>query len=212
MKKIPTLALLFAVLVVLPACAPEGASQQAAEAPQSAVPALPSLADAAGAQAPLGTAPDFTLATLAGDSLRRSELQGKATLVNFWATWCRPCAEEMPKLQRLHLEHGERGLVVIGVSKDDPHQGLGPVAAYVLHVGVTYPILTGGDRISRAWGGIGKLPTTFLIDGQGTVVRRYVGGAAPALEALIADVEAYLDGRPLGEPYYPATPDPEPGP
>ncbi len=161
---------------------------------------------------PTETAPRLIGKDLDGRWVEVDWSQGKLTLVNFWATWCRPCAEEMPKLQRLHLEHGERGLVVIGVSKDDPHQGLGPVAAYVLHVGVTYPILTGGDRISRAWGGIGKLPTTFLIDGQGTVVRRYVGGAAPALEALIADVEAYLDGRPLGEPYYPATPDPEPGP
>ena len=154
-------------------------------------------------------APTIAGVTVSGDRIRVDWSKSRLTLVNFWATWCQPCLTEMPRLESLYKRHGEDGFDVVGVATDDSPEAAGRVTAFLARVPVSYTIVLGGKQVSRAWGGIGLLPTTFLVDEHGTVLRRYPGAAEEAVEAVTADVEAYLAGRPLGEPFYPQEPEPE---
>ncbi len=146
-------------------------------------------------------APPVVGEDLSGNLVRLDWGASELTLVNFWATWCPPCLREIPLLEELHDRHSAQGLRVVGVCKDR----LSPaeIAAWLEPLGVSYTIFTDGRFISRAWGGVGVLPTSFLVDREGVVLRRYVGGAEEGTAALARDVEAYLAGEPLGPPYVP---------
>jgi thiol-disulfide isomerase/thioredoxin len=130
--------------------------------------------------------------------------QFKATLVNFWGTWCAPCRTEMPVLQDLFARRSEDGLDVIGVY-DEP-QPAQKIDEFLRPLGVQYVILKAGRRVNRDWGGIGVLPTSFLIGPDGKILRRYVGATPEQTAGLVYDIEAVLDGRPLGPIVYPAPP------
>ncbi|MBM4184598.1 MAG: TlpA family protein disulfide reductase [Gemmatimonadetes bacterium] len=123
-------------------------------------------------------APAFTLAMLAGDTLSVRALQGRAVLLNVWATWCVPCREEMPALQRVHEALADSGLVVIGVSIDG-RRAEADVARFVEEVGIGFPIaLDPSGSVQDVFRTIG-VPETFLIDRQGRIVRRWVGQFEP---------------------------------
>lgn len=131
-----------------------------------------------------GRVPDYELVTLAGDTIRSTELQGKVVVVNFWATWCPPCRLEMPTLQRLHERRAGDGVVVLGFSTDVGADAA--VRAFLAEREITYPVgvATAGHR--SAFGGIPGVPTTFLIDGEGVVRHKVVGYfAGPALNAAV---------------------------
>jgi thiol-disulfide isomerase/thioredoxin len=117
---------------------------------------------------------DIALADLSGATRRLSELDGKPRLINFWATWCGPCVEEMPLLQALHQERGDE-LHVIGIALDEPEQ----VRRFVAELGVNYTILLdrpGPADASVAFGDTrGVLPYTVLLDAQGRMVDRHFG-------------------------------------
>jgi thiol-disulfide isomerase/thioredoxin len=130
--------------------------------------------------------------------------KNKATLVNFWATWCEPCKAEMPSLQKLYAERAEQGLAIIGVlmdpvADDSLREFLDPLA-------VTYPIVRPHRAVNADWGGLVTFPTTFLIDAQGRIVRRYVGATPEQIAGLARDVEAFLAGQPLGTMVVPDKP------
>jgi cytochrome c biogenesis protein CcmG/thiol:disulfide interchange protein DsbE len=117
------------------------------------------------------------------------DLRGRVVLLNIWATWCPPCREEIPVLQALHEAHAADGLEVVGVSVDAAGEAAA-VARFVDQVGVTYPIwLDPQERVSSVFRTTG-VPTTMLIDRQGTLVWRHVGPVAandPELTRLIAE-------------------------
>jgi thiol-disulfide isomerase/thioredoxin len=125
--------------------------------------------------------PDFTLVDLNGETVRFSDLQGQAVVLNFWATWCPPCRREMPLLDAIHKEYASRGLSVVGI---DVGEDRGAVRRYVESIGVAYPIWvdapnsrTGTDSsqsIHVRFGGVG-LPTTIFIDPAGIVRNRHLG-------------------------------------
>ncbi len=118
-------------------------------------------------------APDFTLPTLSGQSLRLSDLRGKAVLLNFWATWCVPCRTEMPAIEELYQRYKDRGLEVIGVNLDV--LSTAGVETFLKEVKVTFPIVLDPSWVaSRAYRVVG-LPTSYLIDRSGNVVVREVG-------------------------------------
>jgi thiol-disulfide isomerase/thioredoxin len=118
--------------------------------------------------------PRLTLATLDGPPRALASWDGKPRLVNFWATWCGPCVEEMPLLDRMHRELDGR-LHVIGVALDDP----AAVRRFVADTGVSYPILldTPGpaDASVRFGDTRGVLPYSVLIDAEGRIVARKLG-------------------------------------
>jgi len=155
---------------------------------------------------PLALAPNDPAPTVGGVDLQGAPRRldwgsHRLSLVNFWASWCAPCQRELPRLQQLYAKYGEQGLQVVGISKD--RLSAVEIAAWLEPLGIEYTILLDGGLVSRAWGGVGTLPTTFLIDERGIVLRRYVGGAKAAIEAVERDVEAFMEGRPLGPPYLP---------
>jgi len=118
-------------------------------------------------------APPLHLPTLAGGEVDRESYRGRVVVVNFWATWCPPCVEEMPSLERLHRALGGEGLVVLGVAVDEDSAAL---QDFVGRAGVTFPVLRdrGGRGPAAAWRTTGY-PETFVLDGSGRIVRKIVG-------------------------------------
>ena len=140
-------------------------------------------------------APVLSAATLDGPVERTYFNGSKATLVNFWATWCEPCKDEMPALQDLYVRRGADGLQVVGVHLLG--RQVDEINAFLEERGIGYPIRLGDTDDAERWT-VGLLPTSFLIDGEGVVVRRYVGATPEQIAGLVADVEAWLDGERLG--------------
>jgi peroxiredoxin len=119
-------------------------------------------------------APGFELPTLGGGLERLDSYRGRVLFVNFWATWCTPCREEAPALQRLHARLQADGFAVLGVSIDEP-DAEEKVRSFVQQLGLTFPILLDADqRVYRAYQAYG-VPETFLVDRGGRVVERFIG-------------------------------------
>jgi thiol-disulfide isomerase/thioredoxin len=113
-------------------------------------------------------AADFELQDLNGNAVRLSDFQGKAIVLDFWATWCGPCRREIPSLIQFQKEYGAQGLQVIGVSMDD--SGRDAIAPFVRRAGINYIVLLGDNRVSSLYGGIEILPTTYYISRDGNVL------------------------------------------
>jgi peroxiredoxin len=109
-------------------------------------------------------APDFELKTLTGDSVKLSDLKGKKVMLNFWATWCPPCKEEMPAMEKLHKEAGE-DLLILAVNID-PHLD---VQGFVNENKLTFPILLDTDDTVNEKYQILSIPTTYFIDSKGII-------------------------------------------
>jgi len=120
-----------------------------------------------------GPAPDFTLESLNGGSMRLSDLRGKAVLLNFWATWCGPCKIETPWLVELQNKYGPQGLQVVGVAMDD--SGKEDIAKFAKDMGVNYPVLLGKEAVGDAYGGVPALPESFFIGRDGKIVDKIIG-------------------------------------
>jgi cytochrome c-type biogenesis protein len=126
--------------------------------------------------------PDVTFQDLQGNKVDLASMKGKVVLVNFWATWCDPCRAEIPILIGLQKQYGGQGYVTLGVAMDD--DGKKVVDPFVEKsrfdvngqpTAMTYPILLGNDDISTKFGGLLGMPTTFLINREGKIAKRYIG-------------------------------------
>ena len=127
--------------------------------------------------APASVVP-LTMETIDGELLDLSDLRGKVVLVNFWATWCGPCREEIPYFASLTERYPEH-LVVIGVSEDAG--GVDMVEAFADQYGVNYPIVMSTPEIKRAFPGVFALPTSFVVDPDGQMVQTHVGLISPVI-------------------------------
>jgi peroxiredoxin len=129
-------------------------------------------------------APDFSLETLEGNTMRLSDLRGKAVLLNFWATWCGPCKIEMPWFVDLQKQYGSQGLQIVGVAMDDASKE--DIGKFAKDMGVNYPILIGKESVGDQYGGVPALPETFLISRDGKIVDKIIGlrGKADIEEAI----------------------------
>ena len=118
--------------------------------------------------------PDFNLpSVLDKEVVDIRDFRGKVVLINFWATWCGPCIQEIPSLVNMQDEFGPQGFSVIGISMD---QG-GPrvVNKMMKKLGVNYPVVIGNNKLSSGFGGVFGVPTSFLVDRAGNVIKRFTG-------------------------------------
>ena len=141
-------------------------------------------------------APPIELPLYGGGALSLADYAGKPVVLNFWASWCGPCRQEAPLLQRLSEEYAERGVVFIGVNIQDAESD---ARAYLAEYGVTYP--NAHDErgaISVDYGVIG-IPVTFFINRVGIVERRWVGGVRETRLRLWID-ELARGAPPSGDP------------
>ncbi len=119
-------------------------------------------------------APDFTLQNTDGDTVTLSELRGSPVMINFWATWCGPCGEEMPYLQEIYDIYTPMGLVFLSV---DTGESADKVRGYLTDRSLTFPVLLDSDqKVSLDKYGLQYLPTTVLIDEDGIILKMPFGG------------------------------------
>ncbi|HET9951508.1 MAG TPA: TlpA disulfide reductase family protein [Candidatus Eisenbacteria bacterium] len=147
-------------------------------------------APAAGGNGEPGTqAPGYELADLTGKMVSNQEFAGKVVILDFWATWCPPCREEIPHFVQLQSKYRDQGLVIVGLSLDAG--GAKDVAPFAEEHNVNYPMLIGNDDVAKAYGGVNSIPTTFVIDRTGKIVKRFVGFTPPEVfEQTIAPLLA----------------------
>ena len=136
-------------------------------------------------------APDFSLDTLDGNKVTLSELRGTVVVINFWATWCLPCREETPTLQKSYEQYKDSGVLILGVDLTN-QDSMNDVSAFVQEFKLSYPILLDRDgSVSNTLYQIKGLPSTFFVDREGIIRTVLVGG--PMSETFIrSKIEALL--------------------
>ena len=118
-------------------------------------------------------APDFTLNDLSGRPVTLSSLQGKVVLLNFWATWCPPCREEIPSMVELNRIMQGKPFQMVAVSIDEG--GAAAVTSFLTNAGVTLPVLMDGDgKVAKRYGTTG-VPETFVINKKGVILKKIIG-------------------------------------
>ena len=136
-------------------------------------------------------APRYAAISLAGDSVHLDQSRGRVVLLNVWATWCRPCRDEIPILQALHARYASRGLHVVGVSVDARGEE-DTIREFATDFRMTYPLwLDPNERVQSTFLAIG-VPATFLIDRGGVLRWRHVGPVRPTDSTLVREIERAL--------------------
>jgi cytochrome c biogenesis protein CcmG/thiol:disulfide interchange protein DsbE len=118
-------------------------------------------------------APDWTLPDVDGKPVKLSNFSGKVVILNFWATWCPPCTEEIPTLVEIQKEYGGKGVVVVGVSVDDG--GVAIVRSFLNQNRLNYPVVLASRLVTDIYDSTGAIPTTYLIDRNGKVAHVQLG-------------------------------------
>ncbi len=139
-----------------------------------------------------GPAPEITLKDLQGQEIKLSDLRGKVVLLNFWATWCKPCKDEMPAMQASYDKLRGQGLVVLAVNELEDTE---KVIEHVRKHGHTFPVVMDHDNhVANRYGVLG-LPASFLVDRQG-IVREKIMGSLLTEERIADLVRRYGDSVP----------------
>jgi peroxiredoxin len=167
MKKLPFMFLLFGMLLLITAC---GKGPQVAEVGKPA--------------------PDFSLVDLNGKTWTLSDLKGQVVFVNFWATWCPPCREEMPSMQKLYstLPRDKFKMLAI-LNKDKPEVA----RSFAVKRGLTMPILNDQDNNVGSKYGLTGLPETFIIDKTGVLRNKVIGPAKWDSPAIVQMLTNYIN-------------------
>ncbi|MEK6744006.1 MAG: TlpA disulfide reductase family protein [Nitrospirota bacterium] len=134
-------------------------------------------------------APEFRLLSLEGKEISLSSYRGKVVMVHFWATWCPPCVEELPTLERLHRAYFGKNLEILAVSVDEG--GAGAVGQFMQRNKFALPVLLNPDQsVARSYGTL-KFPETYLVDREGIVRKKIIGAAdwmSPAAHEIIQNM------------------------
>ena len=130
---------------------------------------------------------NFALQDMSGKTVKLSDYTGKVVVLEFWATWCPPCRESIPGLEKLHKLYKKKGLVVLAVSVDQG--GWEEVKSFVAQQGITYRVLKGTEDVSMQYQ-VRSIPMTLLLNKEGKITKRYLGGGYD--EDLEKDVKTIL--------------------
>ena len=132
-------------------------------------------------------APSFDLAGTEGIRHRLGDFAGRPLLIHFWASWCPPCRKELPDFAAFHRENREKGVAVVGIAVDE---AVPAIKKLVAESGVGYPVVLGDRKLQADYGGIRAVPTTFVIDKAGTIVKKHLGMMSKAdLEAAVKAIK-----------------------
>lgn len=137
-------------------------------------------------------APDFTLETLAGETVNLHKLRGKKVILNFWATWCPPCKAEMPHMQSFYsklTDEDQVELIAVNVT-DSEKMGIEAVEDFVDSYKLTFPIPLDETAQATKLYGVFSMPTTFMIDTQGRIAQKVVG---PLDEKALNELVDFMD-------------------
>ena len=130
---------------------------------------------------------EFSLPTPDGGSVDLKKFDGSIRVVDFWATWCPPCREAIPHLNELYRKYRDQGVSFIGISVDEnPRE----IAAFDRKVHIEYTSLMSSREAEEAFGGVAGLPSTFILDREGHLIKSYVGPVEP--ETLEKDIQTLL--------------------
>jgi peroxiredoxin len=157
------------VLALSLAAMPSACAKKPAEKGATAVPA---------GKGEVGSiAPAFTLPDLDGKPVALASMKGKVVILDFWATWCPPCKEEIPHFVRLQSKYKPQGLEIVGLALD--LGGAKEVRPFAEEHDVNYTMLIGNEDVAKAYGNVTMIPTTFVLDRNGKIVQRFIGYTAP---------------------------------
>lgn len=134
-----------------------------------------------------GYAADFTLEDMQGKTHKLTDYRGKWVLVNFWATWCPPCLNEIPELVDLHNAHQDKDLLVIGIAIDSGSRK--KIADFSQAHGINYPVVMGDRKVTAQFSEVEVLPVSYLYNPKGELVSYQTG------EVTRASVEAYIQKK-----------------
>ncbi len=133
--------------------------------------------------------PSFSLEdVLTGKQVASKSFADKSLLVIFFATWCPPCVQEIPNLIELQDEYGKRGFSVIGISVD---QEKDVVRSLIEKKEINYPVMMADESVTQDFGGVYGIPTSFLVNSSGTVVKKYTGYVAHSV--LVRDIKQIIE-------------------
>jgi thiol-disulfide isomerase/thioredoxin len=138
-----------------------------------------------------GKAPVFTFTGLKGEALPLLELRGKVVIVEFWATWCPPCREAIPELNKVFEKFQGRSVQLLGIAVDKGGDAASRVSAVVKEDAVVYPVMLDSGRVSVAYG-VSGIPALFIIDKEGKVAKRHMGFSPGLAETISKEVEELL--------------------
>ncbi|MBI2953013.1 MAG: redoxin domain-containing protein [Chloroflexi bacterium] len=111
-------------------------------------------------------APDFSLADIYGNELKLSDFRGQAVMINFWASWCPPCREEMPLMEAAYNERSDKGMAILAVAVNDD---AGAVTSFVKELSLTFPVAVDNDNRVALLYRVRAIPTTFFVDREGVI-------------------------------------------
>jgi len=119
------------------------------------------------------TAPDFTLKDAAGKSVTLSAYKGKVVMINFWATWCPPCRQEMPSMEELFKEYNKKGFEILAISSDSQAEKI--VKPFMEFYELSFTALMDVDGKIHSAYGVTSIPTTYLVDKKGNIAQKIMG-------------------------------------
>lgn len=120
--------------------------------------------------------PNFSWKDSSGKIVDFDSYRGSVTLINFWATWCGPCKNELPDLVQISKDFSGKNVKLLGISTDRGSDAATEVASFVQQHGIPYQNLISNEQLEEAFGNISAMPTSFLIDSHGKIVQTFVGG------------------------------------
>lgn len=129
-------------------------------------------------------APDFSLRDLNGEIRKLSDLRGKVVLINFWASWCPQCRNEIPGFEKIYQSNKGKGFFIIGIAMDDV------TLSTLKQLQLTYPVVKADDKVVKDYGGIKGIPTSFLVGRDGRIIKKIRGEYTE--NALRTDLENAL--------------------
>src|SRR5262249_3347368 len=138
--------------------------------------------------------PAFDLESVDGTRLSSKALAGKVLLVDFWATWCQPCIEEIPRWNELYKRYQAKGFVALGMTiRSGWASDIKPDAEKLK---IAYPVVVGNDDVEKGFGGIWGFPTTFLVNRKGQIYKKYTGTYPQKQTQIEADIQKLLAEKP----------------